>query len=266
MLTDSDVPEQECVAGLQTVEPRHAGLDRISTLDDADVVAALAGGFVFAPDKILEILGRHLPLPEGNDAFIYQVSELLVDVFTPEALSAGRAAILAELNDDVIDPLAETLAVFEGDPFITRLYTTLSPEDMTLDPIFDFNPDLADQSLERRAKMHLQCTSGGTRWTVTLGKGTGRDGERVIEGSGLPPGFTPPVIAQDAVWRSETVGATGQPNVVVQKQFAVAQVIGDDDGGGSILCGNGTGLCGTGILGVLGMIMVGLRLMRRRRV
>ncbi|MCH9003223.1 MAG: hypothetical protein IIC02_11670, partial [Planctomycetes bacterium] len=131
--------------------------------------------------------------------------------------------------------------------------------------IFDFNPDLADQSLERRAKMNLQCTSGETRWTVTLGAGTGRDGVLVIEGRGPPPGFTPPVIVQDAVWRSERVGATGQPDVIEQKQFTVFQVNGDDDVGGPIVCGNGTGLCGTGILGVLGAMMVGLRLMRGRR-
>ena len=80
----------------------------------------------------------------------------------------------------------------------------------------------------------------------------------------MPPGFTPPAIVQDAVWRSETVGATGQPNVVDQKQFTVAQVNGADDAGGSILCGTGTGLCGTGILGVLGVMMLGLRLMRIR--
>ena len=146
----------------------------------ADLVAALASAFVFPQNKIIEILRRHLPLPEGISDFIYQIPATLAEIFTPEELSAARAAILAELNENVIDPLAETLAVFDGDPFLTRLYTTLSPEEMTKDPIFDFNPDLEDQALERRAKMNLQCTSGETRWTVTLGAGTGRDGVLVI--------------------------------------------------------------------------------------
>ncbi|MCH8243294.1 MAG: DUF2330 domain-containing protein, partial [Planctomycetes bacterium] len=263
--TDYAGRDPDLVSRLPQVEPLNAELERISTLGDADFVAALARGFVFPQNKILEILRRRLLLPEGNDEFIYQVPALLVDVFTPEELSAGRAAILTELNDDVIDPLAETLAVFDGDPFMTRLYTTLSPEEMTLDPIFDFNPDLEDQALERRAKMNLQCLSGETHWSVTLGTGTGRDGELVIEGRGLPPGFTPPVIVQDAVWRSERVGATGQPDVIEQKQFTVFQVNGEEDAGGPIVCGNGTALCGTGILGVLGVMMVGLRLMRGRR-
>lgn len=263
--TDYAGRDPDLVSRLPQVEPLIAELDRISTLGDADFVAALASGFVFPRNKIMEILRRDLSLPEGIGEFIYQIPATLAEIFTPEELSAGRAAILAELNDDVIDPLAETLAVFDGDPFMTRLYTTLSPEEMTLDPIFDFNPDLEDQALERRAKMNLQCLSGETHWSVTLGTGTGRDGELVIEGRGLPPGFTPPVIVQDAVWRSERVGATGQPDVIEQKQFAVFQVNGDDDAGGSILCGDGTALCGTGILGVLGAMMVGLRLMRGRR-
>ena len=74
-------------------------------------------------------------------------------------------------------------------------------------------------------------------------------------------------LATDAVWRSETIGTTGPPNVVKQKQFAVAQVNGEQDavaGGGTNLCGTGTGLCGTGILAMLGVMMLGLRLMRYR--
>ncbi|MCH8147790.1 MAG: DUF2330 domain-containing protein [Planctomycetes bacterium] len=341
--TDYAGRDPALVSRLPQVEPLDAELDRISSFGDADFVAALASGFVFPQSKILEILRRNLLLPAVNDDFIYQVPALLEDVFTPEELSAGRAGILAELINDVLGPLAETLAVFDGDPFLTRLYTTLSPEEMTLDPIFDFNPDLEDQPLERRAKMDVECTSRGTHWSLTLGSGTGRDGELVIEGNGLPPGFTPPVILQDAVWRSETVAATGPPTVVTQKQFVVAQINGDDDadgvandidncvgipnpgqadcdmnGTGDIceiancggdpacddcnangvpdecdiaggsndangdgvpdecelsappavdpgLCGSGTGLCGTGILGTLAVIMLGMRLMRSRR-
>ena len=264
--TDYAGRDPELVSSLPQVESFNAELDRLSSLGDADFVAALARGFVFPQSKVMEILRRNLLLPAVNDDFNYQDSVGLQDVFTPEELSAGRAGILAELNNDVIDPLAETLAVFDGDLFMTRLYTTLSPEEMTLDPIFDFNPDLEDQPRERRAKMNLQCLSGETHWSVTLGAGTGRDGELVIEGRGPPPGFTPPVIVQDAVWRSETVSATGPPTVVTQKQFTVFQVNGEEDvSGGANLCGTGTGLCGTGILGTLAVMMLGLRFMRTRR-
>lgn len=250
---------------LPSPEPLQAEIVRLSAvLDTAQFIADLAGFGVFPQTKVLEILRRQLPLPEDQDEFVYQVPELIRDIFSMEELDAVRNPILTELSDTVIDPLNETLTVFDGDPYMTRLYTTLSPEEMTLDPTFTFNPDLEDQPLQRNAKLHTRCDLlSGTRWTLTLGEGTGRDGEVVIDGIGNPPFFTPPVIAQDAVWRSETLRASGQGEVVTQKDFGVFQVV-DSQGTGS-LCGSGSGLCGAGTASVLMIQIVGLRFMRRRR-
>jgi len=263
--TDYAGRNPDLLQSLPSVDPLNAELDRLAGLDDANFVAQLASNFVFPQTKTLEILRRQLPLPAGNDEFIYQIPELVSDVFTAEQLASARTAIVSELSDGVVAALEESLAVFDGNPYLTRLYTTLSAEDMTLDPCFSFNPDLEDQSLERRATLHVACTLTGTKWTLTLGPGTGRDGVKVIDGTNLPPSFQPPTIEQDAVWRTETVTTSGPPSVVTQKQFGVAQVTGENGGGGAPLCGAGTGLCGTGILGMLGVMMLGLRLMRSRR-
>ena len=261
--TDYAGRDLDVLTQLPTVESLGDELIRLSAIeDDARFVAELAGGFVFAQSKVLEILGRNLPLPAGDEAFIYQVPDLLSDTFTAEQLRAGRVAVTIELNDTVIEPLAETLAVLDDAPYMTRLYTTLSPEDMTLDPIFSFNPDLGDQPLERSATLDVGCTDLQTRWTLTLGPGTGRDGELVIEGVGSPPSFTAPVIEQDAIWRTETIGTSGPPEVVTQKQFSAAQVIGDDASTDlAPLCGAGAGQCGAGTGVVLLIMMLGLRLM-----
>lgn len=233
--------------------------------DDATFVASLAGGFVFSQTKVLEILRRHLPLPEGESEFIYQFPELLTDLFADD-LTTARAAIVTELNDDVIAPLSETLAVFDGDPYMTRLFTTLSADEMTLDPAFSFNPDLPDQGLDRNAILESSCSGGASRWTLTLGEGTGRDGEVVIDGFGSPPIFTPPIIDQDSIWRTEWVTASGPAEVVTQKQFPLAQIIGDDADPIDVnLCGTSIAQCGAGILGVLMFTMLGLRSMRQRR-
>ena len=72
--------------------------------------------------------------------------------------------------------------------------------------------DLGDQALDRNAALDVECTNSGTHWTLTLGSGTDRDGEVVIDGRGLPPGITPPVIIQDAVWRTETLAGIGSPD------------------------------------------------------
>ena len=230
-------------------------LTRLSAIEnDADLIASALSTFVFPQAKVLAILGRELPLPEGEGDFVYQIPELMAQIFTVDQLSAGRAGLLVELKASVVDSLTETLAVFDGDPYMTRLYTTLSPSDMTLDPIFSFNPELTDQSVERRATLAQSCGLLGERWSLTLGPGTGRDGELVIEGTGRSP-FSAPTINQDAVFRTETVGASGPPTVVTQKQFDVAQVIGDGPSGGLRLCGLGTVQFGATTFGVLFMTL-----------
>jgi hypothetical protein len=168
--------------------------------------------------------------------------------------------LLVELNESLIKPLQETLDVLDDGLYLTRLYTTLSPEEMTLDPAFSFNPDLPDQQLDRHALLEDSCTS----WTLTLGAGTGREGERVIEATGRPPGFTSfvaPTIEQDAVWRTESVTISGPPTIVEQKQFPVARL---GYATSSRLCGDGSD-CGTGTLGFVFLTMFALRFMRSRR-
>ena len=250
---------------LPTVEAYPAELTALAAIpDDAQFVAGLAGGFVLPNSRVTEILRRALPLGEGDGEFIYQVPALLRDAFTADQLAAARSTIILEVNNTIIEPLAETLAVLGGEPYVTRLYTTLSAEEMTVDPIFAFNPDLPDQALERRAKLDVDC---GRSWSLTLGAGTGRAGERVIEGSGYPPGFftAPPNIEQDSVWRTEMTRASGQPVLISQKQFPLAQLGEDDTGvGGRVECGAGTGLCGGGTAAAMLFTMLGLRLMRRR--
>lgn len=78
----------------------------------------------------------------------------------------------------VITPLEATQALFEDNAMVTRFYTTLSPDEMTTDPIFDFNPDLPDVDNLIVAEQILHCSDDG--WTIRLPQGmeitgSGRD-------------------------------------------------------------------------------------------
>ncbi|HNO78826.1 MAG TPA: DUF2330 domain-containing protein [Phycisphaerae bacterium] len=234
--------------------------------DDADFVAELANTFVFPQDKVLAILGRELPLPEGEDSFIYSVPELLNDTFTAEQLADARMQIVVEINETIVKPLENALAMFDGKPYMTRMYTTLSADEMSLDPSFSFNPDLEDQPMTRRARMDVDCNFGATTWSLTLGEGTGRNGELVINGSGDPPGFSAPTIDQESMWRSERVDTSGPPVTETLRTFGVARVIGADSSGGSngSACGVGLFGCGGGTVGTLLLTMFGLGLLKRR--
>jgi hypothetical protein len=233
--------------------------------DDAEFVSATANSFIFPNDQILEILRRALPVGDVSQEFTYSVPELLRATFSAEQLETARQQIVVEINDALIEPLRETLALFDGDPYLTRFYTTLSAEEMTLDPTFSFNPDLSDQSLERNAILDTTCGRG---WSLTLGEGTGREGEKVIQGTGDPPFFTVvPTIAQDASWKMEMLPTSGPPLVIEQKQFPLAQIVDEAGSGGSIdtACGNAAPtLCGNGVALAMIVGMLGLRLMRKR--
>ncbi len=152
----------------------------------ADVVSAAAdeaGGHAFATDYAG-------PLNEGFEMSLLPFNEAALDnIATFETLSEARflpnsmlgdtdfQRLLAEFvgDDDTLDgaglaaavrdqiqPVREHLAqVFEAAPYLTRLYTTLSAEEMDEDPVFSFNPDLDEVPRTRTAVRTVQCTLGG---------------------------------------------------------------------------------------------------------
>ncbi|HEY3242651.1 MAG TPA: DUF2330 domain-containing protein, partial [Phycisphaerae bacterium] len=199
-------------------------LTRLSGLLDGAFYGQLYADAVFGRMKVLDILHRELPLPAGAGDFTYSSFDLLLQVFDAAMLSAARQRISADLVSDVIEPLERTLDVFNGMPYLTRLYTTLSADEMTLDPAFVFNPDLPGQALRREATLTLSCVDGQTHWQLTLGAGTGRDGETVIRGFGSPP-FSTPTINQPAVARSARTRSSGPPEyMTVNVPFAVVTI------------------------------------------
>lgn len=263
--TDYAGREIDVTAQLPSVQSLQAELGLYQDFDDdAEFVAGVFTSFIFPQTKTREIVVRALPgVDANNESAVYGSPGAMREIFSAEQLAAARVQIADEVRTGIIEPVGRTLEVFDGDPYVTRLYTTLSADEMTVDPIFSFNPDLDDQPLERAARMDVACGAAGTSWSVTLGAGTGRDGEVVIDGTGLPPGFRAPipVIEQDAFWRTETMSTSGAPEVLEQKSFTMEQVTNPDADRG--LCG--TGACGGGTAAAMITTFAGLCLMRRRR-
>lgn len=239
-------------------------LDALRRADAATFHQQLFFGFVFPQTKVLEILRRELPLPAGVDESNYAEVGVLNEILGADLVSAARESILAELETAIIGPLEETRGVLEGKSFMTRLFTTLSPEEMTLDPVFAFNGGVPDQPIERQATLELSCFAGQTRWTLTLGAGTGREGEVVIRGTGDSPLFGPqPQIAQAAVARSAMVPAEGDPEIVTDNMFSLVDV--RSTSSGDIVpvtnpIDDLLALCGNGMLGASLMSFAALTL------
>jgi hypothetical protein len=94
-----------------------------------------------------------------------------------------RTIYLQKLYELVVKPMIETHALLEARPYVTRLYTTMSAEEMTMDPVFAFNADLEDVSNVHTADRVINCGSGqdpfdpNTPWTVMLPQGDMVEGD-----------------------------------------------------------------------------------------
>jgi uncharacterized protein DUF2330 len=115
----------------------------------------------------------------------------------PVQLSARE--YLAQLDELVVEPVRRVQNLIDAHPQITRMYTTLSADEMTVDPLFGFNPDLPSLSNTHTAERVIVCNPGvelsGAPWRVELPQGevvwgTGNDantGTWPTELGSLPP-------------------------------------------------------------------------------
>jgi hypothetical protein len=80
---------------------------------------------------------------------------------------------LALLDSLVLEPMANTAALFPGQT-VTRLYTTLSADEMDEDPVFDFNLSLPGVSNNHQASQRLECDGS---WVIELPSGLAIQGD-----------------------------------------------------------------------------------------
>jgi hypothetical protein len=221
-------------------------LDRTTT--DAGFIAGLAN---LAPSAAFQDeLQRALPLPSGEGTFIYFDAGRLAQVFNEETLASARNTLSESFQSIEIDPLNASAVLLPQGSYLTRLYTTLSADEMTVDPTFVYNSQMGDQSRERRATLSAFCGDNGTEWTLTLGAGTGRDGEVVIDAtSDIPIGPVPvEVQLQDAAFTVARTTASALPDVTSQNTFNVVEINGGSSGSVTGV-GTGSGTTGTGTTG-----------------
>jgi hypothetical protein len=81
---------------------------------------------------------------------------------------------IADLQTRLIMPLQTAQAMFDQQPRLTRLLSTVSPEEMTRDPIFVLNKGLPDVSNVHVAKASGTCSGNGGVKGLTLQLADGR--------------------------------------------------------------------------------------------
>ena len=225
-------------------------------------------------DGVLDVFRRHVPLPAELEGTVSEddywacfgcwglpseaeLAELDVEVF------------LTDFRDEVIDPMEDTADLFRNAAKMTRLYTTMSAHEMTVDPLFDFNADLEDYSNVHNAERIIECselvTRGEAPWRVVLPNGD------VVRGEGFSWPFTVGDDDMPANRRILRVGTEGNGSVLTDNGPSIADTLAAHNatipgppvfvGGGGSEC-NAGGSTGLGFVALVGLALV---FVRRRR-
>jgi MYXO-CTERM domain-containing protein len=188
---------------------------------------------------------------------------------------------IADLQMRVIDPLMTAQAMFDTRPYLTRLLSTVSPDEMTRDPIFAVNKDLPDVSNTHVAKAYGECQADGSvkglklvledGRTITIGDvartygnptwnyGNGTPAALSVELVG-PTGAGVPIAPAD-VSKIDSALDTMSPDMVRIIPPTPPHISG---GGGGCSCTLGAG-AGAPALALAGLAALAVVLARRRR-
>lgn len=152
-------------------------------------------------------------------------------------------ALTATIFRDYVTPLREANALFDAHPYLTRLFTTLSPQDMTADPVFGFNENLPPVALEHAAAEDVGCD----RSVLVTPQGWRLDGRVLPAGGSMP-----------SAWKVEVLREEGAPEVVTDNTDPIVRAL---PPGQAATKGGGCSV----VVDPLTLVAVALLAMRRRR-
>jgi MYXO-CTERM domain-containing protein len=141
------------------------------------------------------------------------------DPETDSLVSIDVPAFLGEMDRLVISPLADTRTLFEENSTVTRFYTTMSADEMTEDPAFDYNAELPDVNNVHTATQVMQCNAE-TEWRIELAQGI------VLQGNGR----TWPVTEDSEMpfnLRILQLSTSGEGDLVEDNAIAVGELLVD---------------------------------------
>ena len=258
----------EIMRGLLNFEGRFGSRTAFETETDAGRFVSMLRSEGFAWDTIVTgALEAAFPMPESVaqagiseeeyyaslDFYLNGFREDNPSLFEDVDLSFDAAALTAFLWERIVVPTQNAGALFDKASTLTRLYTTLSPEEMTEDPVFSFNPDLPDVSNIHEATLETDCDDTD-RSILTLPDGRRffvRDQSAWIERTGPEVPFSR---------RIELLRDEGAPIIAVDNETRISSSDVDDGG-----CGCTTSGRPSTSAAWLGLFVVAGLLWRRRR-
>jgi hypothetical protein len=121
------------------------------------------------------------------------------------------------LRSEVLAPVSETARLLGSRPYLTRLYSTMSADEMTLDPAFSYNAELPDVSNFHEAVQTVQCDpqtlERDAPWEVRL------PGGDVVRGAGYEWPIDMDMLPANR--KIEQLSTTGQGRVIEDNDAAI---------------------------------------------
>jgi MYXO-CTERM domain-containing protein len=143
-------------------------VDKLKDLDDPVQFLQMLLQLNFPRNALIqEIIRDNIPQPDPStlpqdcqtetEFYTWNLEQCLKNM--PEDWTFDPAAFVADLEERFITPLKDGQALFTKHPYLTRLFTTMSPDEMTRDPLFAFNGDLGDVSNVHTVIAKAKCAT-----------------------------------------------------------------------------------------------------------
>lgn len=119
--------------------------------------------------QLLSIFRKHLPLPEAladqgvDERSFYNCLSCWADEIA--AVPFDPVAMTDAIEADIVTPLKEAQELLDLHPYLTTLFSTMSPEEMLNDPTFTYNADVPDVPRQHTARAFVECGDGGDYYT-----------------------------------------------------------------------------------------------------
>jgi uncharacterized membrane protein YgcG len=195
-------------AAFVTLQPESV----VDELEQQGLVAHCGGSTLCAYNHplLLPIMHQYLPVPSGlTDEVFYGC--LSCNATFIDANAWNGAAFAADFQTRIVDPGKHAFDLLRRFPFLTRLFTTISPAEMTEDPMFVARPDLTTPVVNTSVLATNRRTCDGQQGMILP------DGRNVFY-SGTWPTFSSLMPWAE---RIEEIAATGAPIVLVDNSAAI---------------------------------------------
>lgn len=237
-------------------------------------------GFAFT-SQLVTILTQYIPVPPGFAAKGISAAAWLQSLGYYSSASYQRAnaadfqgwaginyqpePMSRELQSRVVVPTLAAGELFRRYPYLTRLYTTLSPEDMNKDPVFSYNASLPSLSNVHQAVLTYFCDRGpSTDATRTPARLVTEQGFAIEYPAGTG------VVGNQPLTPSAAAASPGNAVVEILREEGPPEVVTDNRPliAGGVQRGSGCATAGEHPMTlpiVLGLLAAGLLLAVRRK-